>query len=171
MLVRKQFGGYNNRSYSKPWAANVTFNAVGRVTFNFNGNYVEQHGCAGECVIEAPVGSIVAFGQKDNRGNSPGKRFYVVLNDGSLEEVSIGEAWGRFKSPVRCEDHAALDSTGNSPTWQPIETAPKDQYIIVFDPSLKRPYVSIWNYADEAWNGESDDNPTHWMSLPGNPRV
>lgn len=48
-------------------------------------------------LLDAEPGSIVAFGQKDNRGNGTYKALYLVGEDGSLEKVSESEA----------RDHAA----------------------------------------------------------------
>lgn len=56
--------------------------------------------------------------------------------------------------------------------WQPIETAPKDSYILGYDPHLKHPFLMIWNIPEQrfiAGHGFGDEAPTHWMSLPPAP--
>lgn len=58
-------------------------------------------------------------------------------------------------------------------TWQPIATAPKDRYVLGYDPHLKRPFVMIWNVADHVFavcgSAFDDEKPTHWMPLPEPP--
>lgn len=74
--------------------------------------------------------------------------------------------------------------------WQPIETAPKDQTVIVFRPTmwggkghigkarwetdkyLKKP-KPFWS-SSEGWIGKTEDRhhpPTHWMPLPEPPET
>lgn len=53
--------------------------------------------------------------------------------------------------------------------WKPIETAPKDRYILGRDPHMKRPFVMLWNVPGqrfEALAGFGDETPTQWMDLP-----
>lgn len=74
--------------------------------------------------------------------------------------------------------------------WQPIETAPKDKTIVVFDPNQQTTRVVEWMTAMEdgegawiyaakrAWEepmkGEAIafyvSSPTHWMPLPEPPK-
>lgn len=81
-------------------------------------------------------------------------------------------------------------------TWQPIETAPKDQWILAYQPHGiaagkvfmgGRCYVCKWAYMDEYWYDKSSNvlerksheetvttyhtcTPTHWMPLPEPPK-
>lgn len=60
-----------------------------------------------------------------------------------------------------------------SDTWQPIETAPKDRYILGCEIGMKRPYIMIWNVHDQCFSvsyGMEDERPTHWLDLPPVPR-
>lgn len=55
--------------------------------------------------------------------------------------------------------------------WQPIETAPKDQRLLLFFPTAGMVATGYWAIFDEAWQGEpftEEDRPlpTHWMPLP-----
>jgi hypothetical protein len=76
--------------------------------------------------------------------------------------------------------------------WQPIETAPKDQWIFVYEGNVKRfsvknCYVCQWAYADQFWYEKTSNipditrlknnittyltcRPTHWMPLPEPPK-
>jgi len=59
------------------------------------------------------------------------------------------------------------------PTWRPIETAPKDRYILGCETGMKRPYIMIWNIHDQCFSvshGMDDESPTHWLDLPPLPR-
>ena len=58
--------------------------------------------------------------------------------------------------------------------WQPIQTAPKDEYVLIFCPNgveLRRCHVDIrlakydWRWA----HCRPSEQPTHWMSLPEDP--
>lgn len=56
--------------------------------------------------------------------------------------------------------------------WQPLDTAPKDCYILGYDPHLKRPFVMIWNVPGGrfvATGGLGDETPMLWMPLPAGP--
>ena len=66
--------------------------------------------------------------------------------------------------------------------WQPISTAPKDRYIIVFNKNT-RAYIAIW--VQNPFNGDEDWSvgnlghgnrtlvgtpaPTHWYPVPNPP--
>ncbi len=58
-------------------------------------------------------------------------------------------------------------------SWQPIDTAPKDRYILGCEAGMKRPYIMIWNVPDQCFSvshGMDDETPSHWMELPPVPR-
>ena len=65
--------------------------------------------------------------------------------------------------------------------WQPIETAPKDRMILVWDEDVDHPEVVRWNDGVKAFligfpdgNADATDDivgwtayyPTHWQPLP-----
>ena len=56
--------------------------------------------------------------------------------------------------------------------WQPIETCPKDEWVLVCEPGWHL-MVAKWIYADQWQYAQIDDpkfylscRPTHWMMLP-----
>jgi hypothetical protein len=53
--------------------------------------------------------------------------------------------------------------------WRPIETAPKDREVLVFDEGAI--IVSLWVEDEQAWwdNGPMRPPPTHWRPLPAPP--
>lgn len=67
----------------------------------------------------------------------------------------------------------SMEQAALSGTWQPIETAPKDRYILGCETGMKRPYIMIWNIPDQCFSvsyGMDDETPTHWLDLPPLPR-
>lgn len=68
--------------------------------------------------------------------------------------------------------------------WQPIETAPKDQWILGW--SQKRNRVDMWKWDDQKYNKhpkpycedafrmgvcfDREHQPTHWQPLPNPPK-
>lgn len=65
--------------------------------------------------------------------------------------------------------------------WHPIETAPTDQWILVYEPSNYSPVLAVMLDEDGIWyegeygraimgvNWMSDIGATHWMPLPEPP--
>ena len=95
--VRRGFGSYNQRRYSCPWGAIVTL-SNGKPAYNFCGFFTGNHrnGTGGDVIISnATPGQIVAFGQKDNRNPKYTENdWYVVDNEGNLQDISRNEAIG-----------------------------------------------------------------------------
>lgn len=65
--------------------------------------------------------------------------------------------------------------------WQPIETAPRGEWIVVTVRGMSRGYYEIVFGGDGFWLARRDDlrthgqpllcaAPTHWMSLPDPPK-
>ena len=53
--------------------------------------------------------------------------------------------------------------------WQPIETAPEDEFVLVMEPSGR--CGGAYLLGGEWSNDEGDAyNPTHWMHLPTPPQ-
>ena len=57
--------------------------------------------------------------------------------------------------------------------WQPIETAPKDKNILVYDPGYGQ-LVVIWSKFYSRWitvfGRKLTQPPTHWQELPDEPK-
>ena len=102
MIIKKEIDCYNERRYGRPWAAIVTFAGI-KTHYNFTGNYIHNDsvGSSGEVQIMAKKDDIIAFGQKDNRGNNNKKDFFVVKNDkGDLESISQLDAQEKFLAEI-----------------------------------------------------------------------
>lgn len=108
------------------------------------------------------------------------KRFQPAENeDGSVE---MAEVYGG--DYVSAEDYTALER--RVPTWQPIETAPKDGtkiivltvhgeieisewYVVTtaeYEPAGDGLFRKVETVFSQGWNG---NHPTHWMPLPAPP--
>ncbi len=89
MIISKEFSAYNPRRYSKPWGARITFDADLKPRYDFAGHYDGSH-----VVMHAEPRDVVAFGQRDNRGNGTTREFYIVtLTDPDpLVKLTEGEA-------------------------------------------------------------------------------
>lgn len=87
MLIEKTFAGYNERRYSRPWGAKITFPNGVKPSYEFVGHWDGR-----AVIMKAEAGDVVAFGQKDNRGNNTIKEFFVVGENGDLRPVSESEA-------------------------------------------------------------------------------
>ena len=67
--------------------------------------------------------------------------------------------------------------------WKPIETAPKGEWVLLFEPDAEfgtvdmTHWIAKWRYSDwdEGWFDQDDalvvSNPTHWMPLPAPPQA
>jgi hypothetical protein len=78
----------------------------------------------------------------------------------------------RRVSPAAVEPHAVRQE----PTWQPIETAPKDREVLVWKAESESAIVALrkdgrWvtAWAHDPIEGSEWFNVTHWMSLPPAP--
>ena len=91
--VLKEFSSYNGKRYGKPWGAIIIMDN-GKPAYKFDSGYFAGTAYEGGDVIIADVstGDIVAFGQKDHRGNSSTNDWYVVNDDLELEEISRNDA-------------------------------------------------------------------------------
>lgn len=102
-----------------------------------------------------------------------------ITKDGALG-INCG---GRVivKTPRAWQEAALLEADCQ---WQPIETAPKDQWVLLYDALLRRCVVAQWMTAIEDGSGDwvlarrlgSDGlafvsrDATHWRHLPREPR-
>ena len=53
--------------------------------------------------------------------------------------------------------------------WQPIETAPKDGFALVWRKGWDRPYITNITTRRRPWGSGGDLDPTHWQPLPEPP--
>lgn len=83
MIYALPFGSYNSRRYSNPWGAVVTFRDGIKPCYDFTGHWDGE-----AVVISAEPGAVLAFGQRDNRGNGTRKYLFVAEADGSLRDVT-----------------------------------------------------------------------------------
>lgn len=90
---------YNERRYGKPWMA---ITAADSLTKNFTFlDWDGRPGCAGEFNFDVPIGTILAYGQKDLRKNRGGVDGYqLAMPDGTLPIISDTEAQKLRKMPL-----------------------------------------------------------------------
>jgi hypothetical protein len=106
------------------------------------------------------------------------------LPDTSHREVySLGCALQDLENrAMRALENAEADMTQHvedtrslTPDWQPIETAPKDVFVLVYWPYwANEPVVAKWRTPSRRWESEvavstEGPDPTHWMPLPASP--
>lgn len=95
MRVTVSFNSYNERRYGTPWIAKVTTWPVGgKAELQFGGYCGDsRHGGAGEAEIDAEVGDIVRWGQKDNR-NAKGTEanWGIVEGNGTIKDLTASQA-------------------------------------------------------------------------------
>ena len=87
-----KFSYYNQRRFSKPWGALITFEGA-KAKYDFCGSFLGNENDGGKVYIPCKPGDIVAFGQKDNRGNQSKNDFYVVHGDYSIEQIDKSAAY------------------------------------------------------------------------------
>lgn len=109
--ITKQFGSYNEKRYSKPWGAIVTFDQNAGIKFSFSGQFMAKDGDPGEVVIMTDS-KLVAFGQKDYRGNKTEVEYFYVEDDLTLREISKSEAWNIWK---KLQEHNVIIDTSTNP--------------------------------------------------------
>jgi hypothetical protein len=92
MRITREFKKYNERRYTQPWIAKITAWPVGKnPTLDFGG-FIGNPEEGGEVEINANVGDIVRWGQKDSRGNNTVSLYGIVQSDGTVKELSATEA-------------------------------------------------------------------------------
>lgn len=100
MLIEFEWGPYNERRYSKPWAARVTAWPVGQRQPDVEwGTFIGNSDEGGIVEIEAEPGDIVRWGQRDQRNprKSESRIGEVQQEIGNIEELSISEARTRWR--------------------------------------------------------------------------
>lgn len=89
----KETVSYNERRYSAPWCAKVSFPSGPKAVYDF-GDSTGKWGKAGLLRVECKPGDIIAHGQKDLRrpGNSD-HTMLMMLPNGRMKEVDKTEAF------------------------------------------------------------------------------
>lgn len=110
MKIEITTSAYNERRYSKPWIAVVTFSGKAEANFDF-GQWVGRAGDEGILVIDAEPGAIVARGQKDYRKTrNSAADYYRVEADGSLTEIDgKADAYREFQAARAAAEQAAAE--------------------------------------------------------------
>lgn len=80
---------YNEKRWSKPWGALISVQENGKVDYKFNGQFVGEAGFAGQVIMKAQTGQIIAFGQKDNRNGNSINTWYKIV--GNQEKIVAEE--------------------------------------------------------------------------------
>lgn len=95
----RNYGGYNGRRYSKPWAAIITFDSTGKAKYNFGAGTYLGDDDGGELIITAQPGDIIAAGQKDNRKpQNSDNDWYLIGESGEMIEISRADAFKHYKN-------------------------------------------------------------------------
>ena len=92
------------------------------------------------------------------------ERLNEILNDPEGDEFELEKEFLKFLIDNECKELNA---------WQPIETAPKDRNILVYDPGYGH-LVVIWSEFYNLWitvfGRKLTEPPTHWQELPEDPK-
>jgi len=94
VTITLKTSSFNARRYGKPWIATVKFGADGKSDYQWGtwvGTVDGSDGSAGELVINAREGDIVADGMRDYRKGASNITYYQVRN-GQLVELKGGKA-------------------------------------------------------------------------------
>jgi len=89
-------------------------------------------------------------------------------------ELNMEKAHEQLRE-ITAEIHRAVEGATSGSQWQPIETAPKNIHILVFDKEYASlPELVIWTET-YGWLACEEakrvvKKPTHWMPLPEAPR-
>lgn len=98
-IWERETDSYNERRYGAPWVAKVTFPNGPKAVYEFSGESTGKWGKAGILSIECKPGEIIAWGQKDLRGNSHEHHVLYMRANGSMEELDKVEAYKRSRQP------------------------------------------------------------------------
>ena len=90
-----EWNSYNGRRYGRPWAAVVTYDAAGRPSYDFKRGSYQGSDAGGTLFVNAKPGDVVAYGQKDSRGNGGTNTIAIVQSDGSVSDTTKAAAFAR----------------------------------------------------------------------------
>lgn len=90
---RIHIDSYNHRRYGRPWAAQISLDVV-NLSFDFiygafDGDWI---GGDGDLLIPLQPDTVLAYGQKDNRGNKSEIHYLYCDEDLQITEVTKTEA-------------------------------------------------------------------------------
>ena len=88
------------------------------------------------------------------------------------------KTWGRsqWRNKMICEHCKRAIEAAIVPQWQPIESAPKDELILV-GPTKRMGICVAMHHSRDGWVTETTSEwvtmytPTHWMPLPAAPKA
>lgn len=94
-----------------------------------------------------------------------------VITEERLKEVFSKLYWSRNDEKELF--NALLSECTELNAWHPIETAPRDRNILVYDPGYGH-LVVIWSEFYNLWitvfGRKLTEPPTHWQKLPEDPK-
>ena len=107
--------------------------------------------------------------------------FHNALTDGAIGQAEVDE----IKTGLRAALAAAPTPPVSEDRWQPIETAPKDKFVLLAGPSGYTTIEIVYatgrmcsDYHVGRWIDHANDDltdwgfePTHWMPLPKAPTM
>ena len=107
--------------------------------------------------------------------------FHNALTDGSIGQSEVDE----IKTGLRAAIAAAPTPPVSEDRWQPIETAPKDEFVLLAGPSGYTTIKTVFatgrmcsDYHVGRWIDHANDDltdwgfePTHWRPLPKAPAM
>lgn len=91
MKTIAEFDDYNERRYSKPWMAKLSLKGE-ELQFNFCGLWTgDKKGSAGKLMAVVNDNDVIAYGQKDTRGNNSYMK-YATFNNNEKQIITKEEA-------------------------------------------------------------------------------
>lgn len=123
-----EWNSYNGRRYGRPWAAVVTYDAAGRPSYDFKRGSYQGSDAGGTLFVNAKPGDVVAYGQKDSRGNGGTNTIAIVQSDGSVSDTTKAAAFRHYQDqknkPPPPPQAVAAAVTAPTPPVPPASAAP-----------------------------------------------
>lgn len=99
MLCRKTFRPYNKARFGRPWGGVCRLEGL-KLGYDFTGLY-QGDDRGGDVVLEAEAGMVLAFGQKDLKGQKGIGEYYMVERSGDLTQIGKQEAYDHLEREER----------------------------------------------------------------------
>ena len=129
MLCRKTFRPYNKARFSRPWGGVCRLDGL-KLGYDFTGLYQgDERG--GDVVVEAEAGMILAFGQKDTKGQKGIGEYYIVERSGDLTQIGKQEAY----------DHLEREERGGRPDEAPPSFEPANPLAAFSDEEIRTEFL------------------------------